>query len=806
MALKESPLPNITGGYATRFGFPYRTTLSFQSLIRRLEERAADPFALEAMLYEQILKTVKEIPALLKPIEDLEILKKYRKEADLLLATVLPTSMIENYVAGIIVPFQPITVYASPRFKEMLVADEDGVWDLSRMDVSKGINELIAYAGMAILEKYYGFKIMHPDVMKSKELDKMTGLTRFYQPEINTMFAEVIALKEPKPLSEIDLSPLKDDFFNASFWLEHFPPDTFEFRGITVYRMMDITDRELISQIEYILLQSGSIISKENISEIEEKFRNFFKIPDIRVGLAPIFSYRGQMANCNMESWFCLIPPEKASLMLDNFENSIYHTAVERAAPYLVDDLEKLPSLTCIEQELLREGIRSIIVVPVFHDKDLIGAIEIGCPRPNELNFVSMLKVKEILPLIAVAFQRAAKDFDTQVQATIKEHFTSIHPSVEWKFSQAALELIRLNSTTDQTRIAPIELKDVMPIYGQVDIRGSSERRNEAIREDLIEYLNAAKRILQLAYKAYPLSILDEMIFRADKYISKLQDSLDSGDETGILEFMKQEVEPTFRLLAEQATHLKLAIESYFTLLDPEHEIYHFRRQSFEKSLTMINDVVARMLEEEEARTQLLLPHYFEKYKTDGVEYNIYLGQSILQEGKFDPVYVKNFRLWQLITMVNIARETHQLIPELPMPLETTQLILCYSNPFAIMFRMDEKRFDVAGAYNIRYEIVKKRIDKALIKGTNERLTQPHKIAVIYTQEKEAKEYERYFEFMRSKGWITGMHEHVELEPLQGLQGLKALRVQIRYDQEEPKLNYDEEELFRQVKDVMVQK
>jgi hypothetical protein len=126
---------------------------------------------------------------------------------------------------------------------------------------------------------------------------------------------------------------------------------------------------------------------------------------------------------------------------------------------------------------------------------------------------------------------------------------------------------------------------------------------------------------------------------------------------------------------------------------------------------------VAEVLDEEEHRTQALLPHYFEKYKTDGVEYNIYLGQSILQKGNFDPLYVKSFRLWQLITMIDIARKTHQLVPELPMALETTQLILCYSNPFAIMFRMDEKRFDVAGAYNIRYEIVKKRIDKSTCEG-----------------------------------------------------------------------------------------
>jgi hypothetical protein len=267
---------------------------------------------------------------------------------------------------------------------------------------------------------------------------------------------------------------------------------------------------------------------------------------------------------------------------------------------------------------------------------------------------------------------------------------------------------------------------------------------------------------------------------------------------------MKQEVEPTFRVMAERSDSLKEAANTYFSSLDPEHEIFHFRRGHFEQSLTMINDIVARLLDEEEARTQTLLPHYFEKYKTDGVEYNLYIGQSILQTGKFDPLFVKSFRLWQLITMVRIARETHQLLPELPTPLETTQLILCYSNPFAIMFRMDEKRFDVAGAYNIRYEIVKKRIDKAHIKDTTERITQPHKIAIIYTQDKEAREYERYFEFMRSKGWITGDIEQLEVEPLQGLQGLKALRIQVKYDTDEPKLNFDEEELFRQVKDVMV--
>jgi len=65
-------------------------------------------------------------------------------------------------------------------------------------------------------------------------------------------------------------------------------------------------------------------------------------------------------------------------------------------------------------------------------------------------------------------------------------------------------------------------------------------------------------------------------------------------------------------------------------------------------------------------------------------------------------------------------------------PLETAHLILVQHAPLAIRFRFDEKRFDVDGAYNVRYEVVKRRIDKAVRRGTGERITQPGKIAIVY--------------------------------------------------------------------------
>ena len=95
-------------------------------------------------------------------------------------------------------------------------------------------------------------------------------------------------------------------------------------------------------------------------------------------------------------------------------------------------------------------------------------------------------------------------------------------------------------------------------------------------------------------------------------------------------------------------------------------------------------------------------------------------------------------------------------------------------------FRMDEKQFDVDGAYNIRYEIIKKRIDKAHIKDTDQRLTVPGKISIVYSQDKDAVEYMKYIKYLQSKNYL-GKVEKLELENLQGISGLKALRIEVIY-------------------------
>jgi len=115
---------------------------------------------------------------------------------------------------------------------------------------------------------------------------------------------------------------------------------------------------------------------------------------------------------------------------------------------------------------------------------------------------------------------------------------------------------------------------------------------------------------------------------------------------------------------------------------------------------------------------------------------------------------------------------------------------------------MDEKRFDVDGTYNARYEIIKKRIDKSFVKGTNERLTQPGKMVIVYSQKSDELEYLRYIKFLKSKGYFSGKVEIVELEGLQGVSGLKAIRADILYTAPDSKSEktYTYEDLMEEIK------
>jgi len=207
--------------------------------------------------------------------------------------------------------------------------------------------------------------------------------------------------------------------------------------------------------------------------------------------------------------------------------------------------------------------------------------------------------------------------------------------------------------------------------------------------------------------------------------------------------------------------------------------MFHDARSRYEKAVGLLNQTLSREIDLEQQSAQEAFSHYAEKNLTDGVELSLYVGKSMMPNGHWSEVYLKNLRLWQLILTCKLARRCMELRPQLALPLKATHLILVQDMPLTIAFSREEKEFVVEGSYNIRYAIMKKRIDKALVQGSGERLTQADTIAIVYSHEKEAREYKNYLHYLSQQQLLAPAIEELELEPLQSLQGLKALRVQV---------------------------
>ncbi len=217
--------------------------------------------------------------------------------------------------------------------------------------------------------------------------------------------------------------------------------------------------------------------------------------------------------------------------------------------------------------------------------------------------------------------------------------------------------------------------------------------------------------------------------------------------------------------------------------------------------MQQINRTMSRYIDRKQFLAQEIYPHYFERYKTDGVDHNRYIGPAMARNKSFNKVYLYNLRLWQLSTICEMKNRFYQLQKNTPIQLDAASLILVYTT-LSIRYRMDEKKFDVDGTYNVRYEIIKKRIDKAMIKGSEKRITQKGKIVIIYSQPSDQREYLRYIKYLQTKNYLGDEVEILELEDVQGVVGLKAIRVNILYNvpnENEPKKVITYEDLMQEL-------
>jgi hypothetical protein len=573
-----------------------------------------------------------------------------------------------------------------------------------------------------------------------------------------------------------------NNYSDLSLWKEKFPPESWVLKGFAIMTLFDATVENAVSLFKEKLLGLNASGFQSNVESI---FQSIYKIPGVRIGFTVFDEENG---NLTLEGFGQQIK----SYIVNDCESgeacnmlceSSYFNLVKKKVYFAVSNTktyqQNSPGSNLVNH-FYSQGIRSFILAPIIKQDRLLGVLEVVSFKAGELNSINANKLDIVMPFLTDTVERIISQLQNQVEAVIQEKYTSIHGSVYWKFRDEARKYINALRSNTEYGLREVIFPGVYPLYGEIDIKGSSDARNESAKADIALQLRSLLHLLQ------EVKLLDQpaLSFREEerkikKSLDDLSFSLAAGTEQQITNFLESKVHPRLQQLSIPS--LLPQINAYFHNTSKEVGDFHTHRRKYEKTIGMINDKLSFVLDSKQVAAQAIFPHYYERFKTDGIDHNLYIGPAIAPHHEFTINILHDLRLWQLQSLCEMELAHHHLKAALPYILDVTSLILVHHSPIAIRFRMDEKRFDVDGSYNARYEIIKKRIDKAHIKGTKERITQPGKITIVYSNNTDEQEYEHYINLLQEKGLLEQSLEKIMVEDLQGVTGLRALRVNFQH-------------------------
>ena len=758
---------------------PYYSIISFHKVIETLQQIAKEDTAKYRIEYaNSLLNEIAKVPELNSGIVSKQTIHDNADLIHNLLADLFPTALTNNEIKAVSLPFQNFNFNFTKRFQQIL-SDAGESFQINIRDFVA--DDFYIMSCCMILNAHYNenFDISRPLFYDIPDKD---GIIKHYRITYNADFVEIIPTEKSLVLSQDEIKLLKNNYDNVALWKEKFPKHSWILKGFGIVTLVDVTIENSISNLKSNLIKADA----ENtfISIIERSFQSIFKIANLKVGLVFLNNSHDDFfeVSRNLEIPSFFNHPELNENTELKKQSLLFFDEVNKASDFYcvsdIDDLSKSTEFSLYAQFLKSKNIQSFVLAKLHKVDTFQGFIEVVSDKKYALHTVNSKKLNGVLPFINDTIDRIDGEIKNQLEAVIQREFTTIHSSVYWKFLEESRNYLREASEVSNYEFKEIGFDFVFPLYGETDIKGSSQLRNVATVMDIKNQLSELIFIFDFARKASSNLLFEQRFRELSVFKDEIDSNLDTYSEYKIQNYINKNIHPILKKLLEFDI-IEPKVTSYFKNLDENQSKYFVARKKYDNTITQVNKNLAEIIDAAQNQIQKVFPHYFERFKSDGIEHNAYIGSSISPNLIYDDLYLFNLRLWQIQVMCEMIRKHYQFTPELDLQIELTSLILAYNYPIDIRFRFDEKRFDIASSTDVRFQMIKKRIDKSHIKNTAERITKTRYLTIVYLNENDRLEYIRYIEFLQKRDFFEGEIEHFEIEDLQDISGLKALRIKI---------------------------
>ncbi|MGB5357278.1 MAG: hypothetical protein WBN11_11355 [Eudoraea sp.] len=347
---------------------PLQILISFDKLLQRYDEMAQSSDAFLASKAKYVLEAQAPYPELREGFTDISKLTEYEHIIKIILQDSFAEVLGQNEIKTASLPYYNVLFNASSRFKK-IIENAGTDYEPFLRNQEEGIDYIMGCT--VILNFHYGYQL---DFSRPYfyDIPDANGIMRHYRILYNADFMEILPTPSSKEITQEDVDKLLENPEDLELWKEMIPPNSFISKGFVISNMFDVTTEHTISEIKTALISSDKRGSENFIRDLEETFKSFFKVKELKLGFVTYNAKDDQLERVfgnGMESYLL----NKANKEICNkllCEGS-YKKLLNEKDYFAISDVErsyKISGGIAPYNTLQEQGIKSAIFAPIVNE------------------------------------------------------------------------------------------------------------------------------------------------------------------------------------------------------------------------------------------------------------------------------------------------------------------------------------------------------------------------------------------------------------------------------------------------------